>query len=139
MRKMMQRFAEARIIIPAPQNGRDEIAQADAEAAIREAFGGFTRTEGFGSWMADDGTIYREPVYVYDIAAPLLMGEGEDAGREWAGAMTALRRIAAQIARDMTQECVYLRSPAGRVHFIKPDGTDYYQDVEPHPFPRVSG
>ena len=131
-----QRYGEARLILPDTGTPHGDTARLDAETALVSAFGGFTRTQGEGAWY-DGRQVWRERVYVYDIAVPLLSGTGEDAAREWAGAMTALRAIAKTAAREMQQECIYLRAPTGRVHLIRPDGRDYNPDVEPHPYPRA--
>ena len=132
-----QRYSEARIILPVPVEPAHTRALEAAEAALVAAFGGFTRQAASGAWRDDSGCIIREGVYVYDIAVPLLSGSGEDADREWAGAMTQLRIIAMTAAQKMQQQCVYLRSPIGRVHLITPDGRDYNPDTEQHPYPRV--
>ena len=131
-----QRFGEARVILPVPTTPEAASAQHRAEAALIEAFGGYTRSRGDGAWFDGSRTIH-EIVYIYDVSVPYLSGTGEDAYREWAGAMTALRAIAKTAAREMQQECIYLRAPTGRVHLIRPDGRDYNPDVEPHPYPRA--
>ena len=132
-----QRYSEARLILPVPVAPAHTRALEAAEAALVAAFGGFTRQAAAGAWQDGEGCIVREGVYVYDVAVPFLSGSGEDSGREWAGAMTQLRYIAMRAAQAMEQACVYLRSPAGRVHLITPDGRDFNPDIEPHPYPRA--
>lgn len=116
-------FSEARIVIPADVS---PAVRAEAEASLLEAFGGFTRQEGYGAWLPGAGQApIAEPVFVYDIACAAFMPEATASGivtheaeRSWMGASGTLTKIASRIAREGAQECVYLRHPSGEVCLI---------------------
>lgn len=72
------------------------------ENRLLGTFGGFTLTESLGAWIGDS-QVYVEPVGVYTLDADEYMD-------------TALDVIAADAARDLEQESVY-------VTHVEPDGT----------------
>ena len=98
----------ARIILPERDNNNGSLSwQHQALQDILVArYGGFTMTKGFGAW-ANDGTIKREPVWVYDVAMER-------------AAVVDFRKLAADTARDAAQECVMIVTPQGDVEFVKP-------------------
>lgn len=65
------------------------------EARLVAIAGGFTRARTVGAFAMSDGSVKREPVYVYSVLA----------GR---GAARGMRRIASDIRRDLAQESVLL-------------------------------
>ena len=95
---------ESRIILPVNDNLGRPLTRAHATLrdAIIDAFGGVTVTRGNGCWRGHDGTLYDEPVVIYDVA---------HADRP--AARGALRSIALAACIDADQECVYLRLPDG--------------------------
>ena len=109
---MKRLMTEARIIIPlaVPPD-----AVRVAELAMERLFGGFTRYNATGSYLADNGDTVRELVTVYDIAIPI--GRRVD--------VVLARDNLQDIARDLLatgQECIYIRLPNGAVELF--DGTD---------------
>ena len=74
--------------------------------------GGFTATQGTGGWIDGHGQLIVEPVTVFDCYDPaetvpeLVRAHADD----W-------RLLAAQIARELNQDCVYLEID-GKVEFI---------------------
>ena len=101
---------EARLLLPPQDNhGRDlSWDLGNVETALVHHFGGFTRIKARGAWN-NDGTVSREPMMVYDIAA-------EDTPANNA----TLRSIAAAACRMMDQACVYKRGFNGNVELVKP-------------------
>ncbi len=69
------------------------------EQNLATEFGGFTRIEANGAWIAPDGRLIAEPVrmYVCDI---------DGAVSEFADAR--MRNIAESVKTDLEQECVYV-------------------------------
>lgn len=100
---------EAVIVIPTTDNsGRPLDALIDAAlVAACDQFGGATAVPAQGIWRSPaNGRVYREPVIQLVIAV-------DDT------AIPALRALAAMIAREGEQECVYLRLPTGDVEFVE--------------------
>ena len=84
---------------------------------IAEVAGGFTATQSTGGWIDDHGTLLVEPVTVFDCYcddARAGIQYAQTANRVDAG---AFRTLAAQIARELNQDCVYLEID-GKVEFI---------------------
>jgi hypothetical protein len=128
---MLNVFREARIILPVAGN---LAGLREAETRLVAAFGGYTRMTARGAWRDPDGQTIAEMVYVYDVACPAFMAGTIQ--RAWYGASLTLREIARDAARAMAQACVYVRTPDGEVHFIRPDGHEYNPDVAPPAYMR---
>ncbi|MGH2619839.1 MAG: hypothetical protein ACRDHG_04630 [Anaerolineales bacterium] len=77
------------------------------EAKMLVAFGGFTRTDGLGGWIAPDKHVFREPVFVYALAM-----EDTDAN------LSELVALANYVKTTYSQQCVYVRKPDGAIIFI---------------------
>lgn len=78
-----------------------------AESYLASTFGGYTSLRAKGAFKNGDGVIQREDVIVYYIAC------------EWDHeANSSLRTIAADMARLMDQECVYMETPDHGVEFV---------------------
>lgn len=76
------------------------------ELELLQLAGGFTATDGYGGWIGDGGTIYREPVRLYAVDAE--------------GIEPELLQLADRIADRLDQEAVYLtRSPIA-VQLVSP-------------------
>ena len=101
---------EFKIILPS--FGHDHNAKLlQFEENLISAFGGFTRTTGYGAW--DNGSnhetrIERELVHIYTVAA------NEPVDR------VKITRIARRVASDFDQTAVYVRHCDGEVEFISP-------------------
>lgn len=80
------------------------------QALLVRAFGGFTMTEGLGAWR-DEATakVYKEEVCVYSVA----MEDTDENKREF-------KAIAAMIAADASQVCVFVVYASGDVDFVYP-------------------
>ena len=70
----------------------------DFEAELAYEFGGFTRTDSIGAWVAPDGRLVWEPVRLYacDI---------DNSAADFAA--EKVRRFAGRIKHDLEQEMVY--------------------------------
>ncbi|XAI96022.1 hypothetical protein [Microcystis phage Mwe-JY26] len=102
----------AQINLPTHDNeGFPLVAETDMlRHMLLDVFGGFTETSGNGVWRdGSNGTIYREPVTVFQIACPDTL---ESAGH--------LRSMAGAMAREARQVCVFLVLPSGAVEFVEP-------------------
>jgi hypothetical protein len=137
---MLSAWHEARLILPAPENSPGRLAVAGIERRLLEAFGGFTRHGGTAAWRDRDGILAEGAALIYDVAVPLQVpvwdrsgGIPREGGRAWLGAMETLRGIARDAARALAQDCVYLRSPIGRVHLVAPTGRDINPDNPVNP------
>lgn len=104
---------EARLIVPMFDNhGRDLIPLLRwVEESLITDFGGCTvLRQVFGAWRDPaTGDLYREPVYVFDVAVP-----------DTDHSAAQLRNIARKAATRGEQQSVYLRLPSGAVEFVKP-------------------
>ncbi len=98
---------EARLILPERDNDGNSLTGVHEALQDRlcDAFGGFTLTYGKGGWKNDAGLLFREAVYIYDVAV-------KDAG-------AGLRQIAQDLRVAARQEAVYLRLPTGDVVFVR--------------------
>ncbi len=102
---------EFKIILPDHVTGEDYTNTGDFEVNLISAFGGFTRTTGYGAW--DNGSnhetrIERELVHIYTVAA------NEPVDR------VKITRIARRAANDFNQTAVYVRHCDGEVEFVSP-------------------
>lgn len=70
--------------------------------------GGFTRTEGLGGWLGEDGTIYREPMALFHV---------DDRGQNFGASMVDLARL---VATAFQQEAVYLTTAPLAADLIRP-------------------
>jgi hypothetical protein len=82
-------------------------------SCIANIAGGFTASQAIGGWKDDKGELIVEPVTVFDCILP----------RDWNEFMGCLASssfqcLAAVIARELHQDCVYLEID-GTVEYIK--------------------
>ena len=99
----------ARIILP-ERDSNNELLVAEHQVLQRrliDRYNGYTQTKGSGGWRSSTGKIFKEPVFIYDVAM-----ERADA--------PSLRALAANTAFDANQECVMIVTPCGDVEFVKP-------------------
>ncbi len=77
------------------------------ELGLAKAFGGFTRTEGYGGYIMSDGSLKTEQVHIYDVAVStdLLIGMAKS--------------LASQLCGMAEQETVYFRDIDGTVQFVE--------------------
>jgi hypothetical protein len=77
------------------------------EAAMRQAFNGFTALRGLdGSWADDDGREYPDTIDEYRVAAH---------------SRGTVVRLAREIGRQLGQRAVYVRCPSNRVLIVRID------------------
>ena len=102
-------MGEARIILPKQKNGGGSLSkvQSDFEARLRREFGGFTQTEGQGSW-SDGNQLYYESVWIYDIVVADTPTNKEK-----------LEQIANWLKGAAEQLAIYLRYPNGTTRISK--------------------
>ena len=102
---------EARLIVPLFDNRGASLTDTlvKVEHRLTAVFGGCTVIRSvFGSWVDNGGKVFREPVYVFDVAV-----QDTHANRE------TLRAIAVFAAVHGRQQSVYLRLPSGDVEFVR--------------------
>lgn len=104
---------EASFLAPLATNDGASTDQARdrAEAALLDAFGGFTCETGIsGAWRdPSNGRVYRDASVRYVVAA------------EWTRDLEAkLEAIASEFCGAAAQECVYLNHADGSVAFVAP-------------------
>lgn len=76
---------------------------------LLDSFGGFTESDARGAWRDPaDSKLYVEPVTRFDVAC-------EDNSES----ESSLRRIAAHMAREARQVCIFLVLPSGSVEFVE--------------------
>ncbi len=100
---------EARLIVPMQDNDghpSDDILS-EVRSRMLDVFGGYTETVGMGGW-ADAGSIYREPVAIFDVAI-----DPFDSTKT--GALLAL---AQHVRQQLYQEAVYLRWYDGDIQLV---------------------
>ncbi len=98
---------EGKIILPQNDNAGKPI-RAVHRRMTREivtAFGGMTETDGFGSWIDDQGELDNEPVTIYTVAA-----------ENTAENNYALERIAHTYGRAASQKAIYWAGFDGNAH-----------------------
>jgi hypothetical protein len=89
--------------------------------AIANIAGGFTTFQATGGWKDDQGQLIGEPVTVFDLAIAATPDDEGDVTRNGYPASSRiadLRDLAKQIARDLSQTCVYLEID-GVVEYVK--------------------
>jgi hypothetical protein len=90
---------------------------------IADIAGGFTSWTGIGGWKDSQGVLESEPVTIVEASVPKLPNNGPLSRRmeqENVNARTeCFRQLAADIAKDLNQDCVYL-SIDGEVEYVKP-------------------
>jgi len=102
---------EARVILPnsgndgKPLDGTHDTLQ----HVLCDEFGGYTAQPVTGGYKANNGRMMHENGTAYDVAMP------DDAAN--IGKLIQIGRWAAFVA---DQECVYVRTPSGRVEFVEP-------------------
>lgn len=81
-----------------------------AEVAILDIAGGFTATDGEGTWLDDDGQLYREPVRLFTFDVSHI-------------ADVEVLQLAQRLATRLDQEAVYVtRQEITERHFVaKPE------------------
>ena len=108
---------EARLILPTHDNNGRRLRWSlrIVESQLVKAFGGFTRVEGFGAWYDEagarsamvGGSVQREPVAVYDIAADDTLVNN-----------MRLRSIASKACTTLGQVCIYTKDFRGNVALV---------------------
>lgn len=98
--------SEARLIVPHNDKENRHVDVAEYQRMAAEIAGGATRTDGFGSWINDDGELVQETVAILDIAC------GDQATDN------SLFDLAAQVAEELNQDAVYYRDRLGNVHLV---------------------
>jgi len=85
----------------------------DKLKAIANIAGGYTSYRGHGGWIDSKGLLVEEPITIVDCSL-------EDCQRNWSRPIAPLfRQLARTIARELSQECVFL-SIDGKAEFIRP-------------------
>jgi hypothetical protein len=82
---------------------------------IARIAGGFTASQATGGWVDDADVLIVEPVTVFDCSTAM---NGVD--RASGGIVDAFRHLAAKIAAELKQTCVYLRIDCD-VEYIRPE------------------
>lgn len=80
---------------------------------IADIAGGFTATQGTGGWKDQNGELVVEPIAVFDCNVEPVNGSHYVR-------IAAFYRLAERIARELSQDCVYLAFD-GEVEFVKPE------------------
>ena len=93
-----------RLIVPNGPNASHPVGRYGPR--IADIAGGFTATQATGGWKDNDGQLIVEPVTVFDCSCPTGIGD------DW-------RDIARDIAKDLSQTCVYLEID-GVVEYVTP-------------------
>lgn len=97
-------LTQATIILPNQVGGGWAVSVRELERTMCSHWNGFTKTNGHGSWVDDNGETISEPVLVYTIAA------------EWTpSAIARLERLAEDAAEMLDQDCIYTATHAGVV------------------------
>jgi hypothetical protein len=78
------------------------------EFALLKTFGGYTRYEARGAWQDDDGVVYYDENYVYDVAIEPIPS-----------AIQKFRDIAVNAGQLAGQEAIAIVLPAGIFEVIK--------------------
>ena len=100
---------QATIIVPCG-TGDEQAYQHGLQWNLAHRFGGYTARESVGGWTNGKGQLIREPVMVYDVAC-----------EDTAEVREQFHGIAADVARDLHQECVFLAfDPDRKAEFILP-------------------
>ena len=110
-----------RLIIP--ETHRDSQSSTDCNAivstnvrgylrTIASIAGGYTAYRGHGGWIDDNGKLVEEPVTIVDCNISQFT-------RAYSDIAYAFRTLAKTIARELSQDCVFL-SIDGKAEFIKP-------------------
>ena len=79
---------------------------------IADIAGGYTSYRGHGGWIDDNGKLVEEPVTIVDCNISQFT-------RAYSDIAYAFRTLAKTIARELSQDCVFL-SIDGKAEFIRP-------------------
>jgi hypothetical protein len=103
------RMKLATIILPVADNKGDDLffQHEQLKRGLLSRWGGYTVTQGHGSWLSPRNEIVSEPVRIYHVAM-----ERAD--------VIALRTLAASVAHYARQFSVMIVTPCGDVEFVKP-------------------
>lgn len=101
---------EQRIVLPRADNRGNPLdrLRASLEEHLTDIYGGYTILPANGGWRSPSGLVHREPVWIFDVAAP-----------DTAAVRDHLREIASWLANDANQEAIYVRHANGDVEFIE--------------------
>lgn len=113
---------QIRLIVPThiADNTPDVDAIACYGPAIAAIAGGFTTFQATGGWTDELGKLIVEPVTVFDVHIHVdYLADNASAGWRSCGPIVRLTDLAARIARELNQTCVYL-SFDGQVEYVKP-------------------
>lgn len=92
---------EARIILPQSCDATP------FEHKLTDIFGGYTHTDGQGGWRDPMGLTSREPVNIYDIAAP-----------DTCGTLESLAGVIGWLFETTNEWAIYCRVPSGDVAVV---------------------
>lgn len=106
---MHRETRDAKIILPTHDNDGVplDFVRGALETVLLDNFGGFSSYEGTGAWRDDNGKVYKEPHWAFEVAF------ARDAKK-----VADLVNIARWLANAARQDCIYLKTPDGLVHFI---------------------
>ena len=99
---------QIRLIVPNVIRGNTPIERYGGP--IADIAGGFTATQGTGGWVDNDDFLYTEPVTVFDVSCRYKTDKGTYV-------VPRLRTLARRIARELSQDCIYL-SIDGHVEYV---------------------